>query len=208
MVGNDVIDLAAPESASETLHPRFDARVFGAPERKSIADARDPSRQRWRLWAAKEAAFKLARQHDPRTVFSPIRFETCFEAPRANVCRGGVRHEDHRYRVRIEDGPRFIHALAIDASGRFGDVVASVRLRAEVARPWAIRRDDESAAVRGLVCDDIGHRLGFSSDELEVRREGRVPSLWRGGERLSMSLSLSHHGDFIAYAYLEAGARK
>ena len=37
MVGNDIVDLRDPESQADGLHPRFDARVFTAPERDAIA---------------------------------------------------------------------------------------------------------------------------------------------------------------------------
>ena len=53
MLGNDVIDLADPETSSR--HPRFDARVFGATERALLARSEDAGRLRQVLWAAKEA---------------------------------------------------------------------------------------------------------------------------------------------------------
>ena len=65
MVGNDIVDLGDPDADPSTLHPGFDARVFTARERRSIESAGDPARQRWRLWAAKEACYKLARQLRP-----------------------------------------------------------------------------------------------------------------------------------------------
>ena len=76
MIGNDVVDLLDPESLPETLHPRFDTRVFTAREREAIAASPgdDAARARWKLWAAKEAAYKLARKRRPATVFSPHRF--------------------------------------------------------------------------------------------------------------------------------------
>ena len=75
MVGNDVVDLRDPESAPETLHPRFDTRVFSEAERAAIAASPDAARLRWKLWAAKEAAYKLARKISPTTIFAPARFE-------------------------------------------------------------------------------------------------------------------------------------
>ena len=56
MVGNDVVDLRDPESAAETLHPRFDKRVFSVREREAMAESRDAARLRWKFWAAKESA--------------------------------------------------------------------------------------------------------------------------------------------------------
>ena len=74
MVGNDIVDLRDPESRSESLHPRFDTRVFSARERARIAASAEPERLRWKLWAAKEAVYKLVRKLVATTVFSPQRF--------------------------------------------------------------------------------------------------------------------------------------
>ena len=62
MVGNDIVDLRDPQSRSESLHPRFDTRVFSERERRIIGEAADSERVRWKLWAAKEAAYKLMRK--------------------------------------------------------------------------------------------------------------------------------------------------
>ncbi len=207
MVGNDIVDLGAPESDSATLHPRFDLRVFRAHERESVAADPTPSRQRWRLWAAKEAAFKLARQCDPRAVFSPIRFEVSLDPACEGTRKGEVRHGATRYRVQVQEGPGFIHALAIGAGKRFGDIATSVRRCDEVGSAWQADCHDERSAVRRLVCSEMSSRLGVPGDELEVRKEGRIPFLWRGSRRLPLGLSLSHHGAFIAYACVDPGAQ-
>jgi len=59
MLGNDIVDLADPEACESTLHPRFDARVFAAPERVLLAAAADRGALRWALWAAKEREYRL-----------------------------------------------------------------------------------------------------------------------------------------------------
>ena len=72
MVGDDVVDLGDPEARA--VHPRFDARVFGTAERALLAASREPECLRWVLWAAKEAAWKLAAKRGPRPIFSPVGF--------------------------------------------------------------------------------------------------------------------------------------
>ena len=62
MVGNDVVDLRDPDADASTLHPNFDLRAFAEPERASLVDCADAGRERWAMWAAKEAAYKLARR--------------------------------------------------------------------------------------------------------------------------------------------------
>ena len=86
MVGNDVVDLLDPDSDPATLNPRFDERVLHPEESRHAEERRafdgEPARAlRWRLWAAKEAAYKAVKQIRPETVFSPRRFRTEWEVP-------------------------------------------------------------------------------------------------------------------------------
>ena len=66
MLGNDVVDLLDVDARPETFRRRFDARVFAPEERRAIAADPRPQALRWAHWGAKEAAYKLARQLDPR----------------------------------------------------------------------------------------------------------------------------------------------
>ena len=84
MLGNDVVDLRDADSRPESFRPRFDIRVFTPEERRAISRDREPMARRWAHWAAKEAAFKLAKQIDPSFVFSPgqlaVDFDTSTES--------------------------------------------------------------------------------------------------------------------------------
>lgn len=62
LVGNDVVDLAAPAARGKAADGRFLRRVFTAAEIDRIRAAADPERMLWTLWAAKEAAFKVVRK--------------------------------------------------------------------------------------------------------------------------------------------------
>lgn len=196
MIGNDVVDLRDPESRAETLHPRFDARVFGEGERAAIEAAGDPERTRWKLWAAKEAAYKLARKRRPTTVFSPVRFEVELdEASEAAV----VRHGSDRYGVTFAENDGALHAVAMADDAGARRVVTGWR---RLATGEIATGDPEapSRAVRELLCERIAKVLGVAPADLEVRRSGRVPRLWLRGEPAPVDLSLSHHGDWLGFA--------
>ena len=74
-IGNDVVDLADPETRLDGLHPRWDGRAFCAAERRALAASPSRHRLHWALWAAKESAYKARKRLDPHTVFSPREFE-------------------------------------------------------------------------------------------------------------------------------------
>jgi len=205
MVGNDIVDLRDPESRSESLHPRFDTRVFRESEREGIAAASDSERTRWKLWAAKEAAYKLARKQQPTTVFSPPRFAVELVGDSSAV----VTHDRERYDVEYTENDGALHAVAT-AQGTRSDRVISGWRRLEAGEIESGDPDAPSRAVRALLCERIATALGVRASDLEVRRRGRVPHLWLRGEPAPVDLSLSHHGDWLGFAcefdFAEVGA--
>jgi phosphopantetheinyl transferase (holo-ACP synthase) len=190
MIGNDVVDLRDPESQAQTLHPRFDTRVFAAPELARVAAASDPNRERWRLWASKEAAYKLARKRRASTVFSPIRFVVRDD--------GQVAHANDRYCIEIREEDGAIHAVAFEVDSRPEMLCGLRQLDAAIDGhdPCA-----PSRAVRELVVQRLGEHFHTSPEAFELRRDGRIPRLRMvGAAQGTIDLSLSHHGRFVAFA--------
>ncbi len=150
MLGNDVVDLLDVDARPETFHRRFDERVFAAEERRAIAADAHPHALRWAHWGAKEAAYKLARQLDPKFVFSPSRLVARFEPalPRGAGAAHGSQVSprtqgsfERRGRLELASGPpgrvqaielksfetpEFVHVVALVAGSDWGAVVMAV----------------------------------------------------------------------------------
>jgi phosphopantetheinyl transferase (holo-ACP synthase) len=185
VIGNDVVDLADPEAREVALHPRFDARVFAEGERALLRLSAERPRLRWALWAAKEAAYKCARQLDPGARFHP----------RELVVEGDVvRHGARRFLVRVREEGGALHAVAVPVRGAARGVCAGV----------ARCEGDAGSAARGLALAAAARRLGAAPEELEIVRSGRRPLLLRRGRPAGLALSLSHHGRFAAFALAPA----
>jgi phosphopantetheinyl transferase (holo-ACP synthase) len=190
MIGNDVVDLLDPAVQPGATHPRFDERVFTPEEREAIAASGAPNRLRWMLWAAKEAAFKVARKLDPRAVFSPARFAVALES----TLRGVVRHGERRIAVRIHEDAAAIHAVAAS------DGASLARVRAEVVALPEPDRGGSASAVRSLAIGEIARAMGAPPGDLEIVKQDRIPHLLLRGEQSGVDLSLSHHGRLVAFA--------
>jgi phosphopantetheinyl transferase (holo-ACP synthase) len=194
MVGNDVVDLADPETQAAALHPRFDERVFAAPELARIAASATPGRLRWVLWAAKEAAYKAAKRMEPRIVFSPRRFAVTETGART----ARVEHGPRRFEVALELEEDWVHAVAT--------AVVAPRPRSLLVAVSALEEGVEASpraagrAVRTLAVAIVARALGLRADRLAVVREGRLPRLTYGSRVLAADVSLSHHGRFAACA--------
>ncbi len=196
MVGNDVVDIHDVDADITTYSQRFDARVFRDAERAAIERDQLGKTTRWQLWAAKEACFKAAKQEDPSTIFSPRAFEVWFEKRWAETWMP-VRHTSGQFLVVLEPGSDRVHALAARAPSDFTYV-----LRAVVPRGTAEggSEGDPSTQVRQLAREAFAKQLDVDPNRVDITKSGRIPKLRLDGEPLDMSLSLSHHGDWLAYA--------
>ena len=192
MLGNDVVDLAHAEARPGGVSARFDGRVFSDVERSLVEATDEPGGAtgriwRWRLWSAKESAYKAMRKTSSELGWSPVLFQVRLEE--AGVT---VEHDDVQVPVRWIEGPRreggpeWLHALAGDAAR----VVSHVGLRGD---------EDESEAVRRRVCETAAALAGIETSQVRVETHDRIPVLRVNEAR--HDLSLSHHGRFVAFAF-------
>jgi hypothetical protein len=191
-IGNDIVDLADPETRHEGLHPRFDERVFRPGERALLGRSDSSHVLRWALWAAKESAYKAMKRLEPELVFSPKRFSVELAALPVAGGRGvAVGHVVHRGRVldlQVHVDGTSLHALARSAR------VTGAGLLLEVDRAGS----DPGATVRRLAATAIGSALDLDPSAIQVAR--RPPVALHRGLSLVPDVSLSHHGRFVAFA--------
>ncbi len=188
MVGNDVVDLSDDEVRANAIHPRFDERVFARAERELLRASAAPNRTRWILWAAKEAAFKLAKKLDECVVFAPSRFVVSLDM----TLNGRVNHDTHSVfvSVRVDEGA--IHAIASD------DDSAQPRILSALEMTRAAH--DPSMAVRALAIRTLAQQLKKAPENFSIRQRGRIPYVMMCGANAPFDLSLSHHGRFVGFA--------
>jgi phosphopantetheinyl transferase (holo-ACP synthase) len=200
LVGNDVVDLLDPETRPGAIHRRFDERAFTPAERAWLTASETAHRVRWRMWAAKESAFKVARKLEPGTRFLPRAFSVQLgQDARAVVC-----HAIGRFEVSLSWTDDWVHAIATPSDGdeidgskkaRRGSRVEALLERGQRGRTAA---SHVSARVRAMARSAIGSMLSIAPFEIEIVMSGGVPvAIWREAP-LPIDLSLSHHGRFLA----------
>lgn len=186
LVGNDVVDLLDPQSQPGAIHPRWDARVFTAFEQATLAEALSAHVTRWKLWAAKESAFKVAKKMHPGLSFFP----TSFQVELLDETTALVKHEVERFAVRLHETVEYVHAVATRETTLATWPKISVVEAAGAA----------SEQVRELARKAIARLFETGPEEVVIAPEGRVPVAFLKGVRLPVDLSLSHHGRFVACA--------
>ena len=207
MIGNDIVDLRDRDARPESFRARFDERVFSADERHAMAHDPVPLARRWAHWAAKEAAYKLAKQIDSTFVFTPARLVARFSSQGTTSGAVGARLERHGHlelprrlgpgiatlELRSFETADYVHVIAVPVDSDWGGIDL-------MAESIDLDVDDPSAAVRAVAIREISRSLGVAAERLSIGREGRIPTVELDGMRTALSLSLSHHGGWIGYA--------
>lgn len=227
LIGNDVVDLAAPEARRRSADLRFLGRVFTADEAARIRAAADPERMLWMLWSAKEAAFKVARKLRADLPFAHRRFEAWLDAPAdgdLGRASGGVRLHGWRdlgfswlpvewratgalvhcvARSVAERASSVRHAVAALAAQDAGGAASAVDELTRRERDGA--RTAESRRVRRLA-KALAREAGLGRVEIVRERRGALlgpPRLYAPAAAAPLAgwdLSLSHDGRFVAAA--------
>jgi phosphopantetheinyl transferase (holo-ACP synthase) len=190
LVGNDVVDLGDPAIAQSHLRARFVERVCCASERVALARASDPKRLLWSLFAAKEAAYKIAAKMGP-TVFAHREFVVAGDLTR-------VSYRDLVLRLRVDRHGDRIHAVASTTAAPILFAAMSTRAGGE----------DPGPAARRLLCAALAAKLGCEAAELAVIRERRVgawdgfgpPHVVHRGAPIAADVSLAHDGRHVGFA--------
>jgi phosphopantetheinyl transferase (holo-ACP synthase) len=200
LVGNDVVDLHDRESRSEALHPRFDIRVFAADEREALRASSSAHPLRWTLWAAKESAYKVAKKLDPAVRFLPRDF----------VVRGVgegqavVMHETGPFDVQLHRTDQWVSAVATrtvaNARSTRGPVDGGPV--SSGIEHLGTHGADPSRTVREFARAALALRMNLPPGQIRIATDRGIPvALWRD-RKLPVDLSLSHHGRFVAWAWV------
>ncbi|MEW5849945.1 MAG: 4'-phosphopantetheinyl transferase superfamily protein [Myxococcota bacterium] len=202
-LGNDVVDLRD----AGVPRARFLHRVLSVEERAWVEETRSPART-WRLWAAKETAYKALVRGKPDLVFAHSQFVVDSQG-------GWVRHGNDTVCVRWAETNNMVSCVGWTASAR-GTVHACSRTVSEAMeiriplreRELAAGSDARSRAVRLLAKLTLAEVLGVPAEGLDIlRRPGTrrmgPPEVWLKGEpRSDVLISLSHDGNVVGCALM------
>jgi phosphopantetheinyl transferase len=218
-VGVDVVDVDDARCAGKHEDARFLRRILSDRELELVNNADDSAGMLWRLWAAKEAAFKVVsklRRTPPAFVHASFDVE---ETDRITAF-GCVRWEDVVVHIHWHVQPGRVAALgwngiaAEPVEWGWGpqaalDPAPSAPLDAVLARLTERERGPvhsrPSALVRLAARAALATALGVDEGRVQVVSsdgpKGRVPpEVLLDGAPASADVSLSHHGRWLAWA--------
>ena len=228
-VGVDVVDLRDRRCVGKERDARFLSRVLNDVERRALASTPDPDAALWRLWSAKEAAFKVvSKVRGAPPAFVHTAFRVDLPGPLTKSDLGGVEWEEISVFIQWHEMPGRVAALAWNgvaadvplewAWGAAADLdpeptapmdALLLKLSERERRPVHSRN---SALVRLAARAALARALGVDEARIEVvcgeGPKGRVPpEALIDGRAAPADVSLSHHGEWLAWAIRISGPR-
>ena len=184
MIGNDIIDLSLAKTASNWQRKGFLEKQFTANEQQLILEAPNSFVMVWRLWSMKEAAYKIFTQQHNVRFFAPKKFECkLMQDLKGVVC----------YK-----GQQFYTSSIINQHCIFTKAGLS---KEESSYSGMVPPDQIDTMIRRRL--NVLTALKMSGIKQKKSKNG-VPSYYNKTTLLTSSCSISHHGKYGAYSFLEA----
>lgn len=183
MIGNDIVDLSLAKVQSNWERKGFLEKQFTISEIVQITKSENPFFVVWFFWSMKEAAYKCHMQKEKARFFNPKRFE----CSTTNFKSGSVQLGNIIFYTTSSCSSAYIHTIATPAKNTN---VKSKKISIAEAK-------NESKALKEAIVKTFSKRVMLTKDIFGI------PTLYCNTKKESMPLSISHHGNFGAYAYLE-----
>jgi phosphopantetheinyl transferase (holo-ACP synthase) len=211
-------------NARKSTDLRFLKKILTDDEIGLISGYDDPDAALWSMWACKEAAYKVIQKIDSGAAFLPRRWSVL------SVSIPGMQHGARvsssddgtagRYVSEVSGLVHipgfyempfylhvtrlYVHCIAADSERALEDTLWQADALPAVKKGG---RSDPSSFVRGRLAAHLARLLRCSVREIEIIRpfvEGRLqpPEVHINSERAAIDISLSHDGDYTAYAFL------
>jgi hypothetical protein len=204
-VGNDIIDLAAPQAQGKTL--RHMQKILTHDEIQAVLKSSDPHSFLWMFWAAKESAFKVLSKSFSGMSFSPKQYSVVIDHA---THRGSVISSFGSVSLLLQTNRDWIHCISTtDDSVFFNSVKSGVETTdLSLFKDDCISPDVESNAVRLAARKKLAECLNVAPDVIDIARaadhHGKLqpPTVRINGVATDIDISLSHDGRFMAYCFL------
>lgn len=213
-IGNDIIALKTID-ISRTRSPRFYSKILSLTEQQ-LYQAQLPGLPFdlfvWLLWSVKESAYKCLQRHQPDLVFSPVNTEVIQLGPPSApsnkltpiiTATGFNSTACFCSSIRLNALTLYARTI-IYGNELIVSVVQEIPDFNEVQ--WGVKQiagtdpASQSAAVRDFLFERFyplypGRKLSIS------KNDSGCPSLFADGIVMDIPVSLSHHDEYVGYAF-------
>ena len=225
-IGNDVVDLISPENRQKSTDSRYLKRILTDTEIEQVRCSDNPDAALWSIWACKEAAYKVILKKFSGEAFLPRRWTAHFRQPALTVehqasklseaplggqtptafTAGDVETSEKKIiPFFLFSSLSYVHCLAADGF----DILNKVIWRVDVLPAGHNQKDgDPSIFARSCLTHALSVFLRDDHSQIKILRdrekdgELQPPAAYLNGIKTDIDVSLSHDGQFVAYAFL------
>ena len=181
MIGNDIIDLNLTRLQSNWQRRGLLQKLFTEEEQEFIKKSNNQELNVWLLWSMKESGYKaLQRKYNLNRFYNPKKFVCSGVQIASNRARGVVYFEEEAFSV---------------TANLFSNKILTYTTNTCVSCFSTTKN------ARSLLLEYIATHFSYPLATINICKNARgIPFLTYLGENLQIPFSLSHHGNFSAYA--------
>lgn len=185
---------------------RYLKKILTSVEIENVHHADNPDCTLAALWACKESAFKALKKKFGGLAFRPARF--CAQIhPIADGLKEGrvIVPDEKEVFVRVYTADDFVHCIGVDEFSYLDNAVWGVERMSPLSD---LAHIDLSMYGRRCLLQNIADNYSLDLADMKIirkqlRRDLKPPSLYVNGRKSLFDISLSHDGQYVAFAYLD-----
>ncbi len=195
-------------NAQKSRDSRYLKKILAPVEIEFVRDAENPDRALWALWACKETAYKVISKSSARASFLPRCWSVQLNQPDSRWAKGEVTlPEGNSVFVQLSCPESYVHCIGADNLPDLDKIIWGVESLPEVLSGENI---DPSLFARDCLSRRLSDIYQLNFREMAIRRtekggELQPPYLYYKNKKAPFDISLSHDGQFVAYAFLLCG---
>lgn len=190
MIGNDIVCLATANQSKRLNSQRFLDKIFTLEEQAIIKNAQKPDIAIWQLWAVKESAYKSWIQQGYNPIFAPAKI----------VCK---KHQQN-FIVNIDE---ITFEVTTTTTGQYTYAETFEKNTKIISDCFHLNKSNyyaQSFQVKQILKKRVAKEFNLNFSEINIKKSAKqIPMLTYKSENLPIKISLSHHGNFGAYAIAE-----
>ena len=204
-IGNDIVDWKDPANAKKSRDSRYLRKILTSAEIEFVRDAETPDIALWSLWACKETAYKVINKSGAGKPFLPRHWPVTLNKSDKMLVEGEVAiPEGKTIFVRLSFAESYVHCIGSDNLPDLDEIIWSADPLPEAGTG---RNLDPSLFVRQCLFRRLAAMYQLDFREIEIRRakknhELQPPYLYYKNKKTPFDISLSHDGQFVAYAFI------
>jgi phosphopantetheinyl transferase (holo-ACP synthase) len=200
------VDLQHPANAKKSRDFRYLKKILTDVEIELVCNAENPDRVLWLLWACKETAYKVISKSYAGLSFLPRHWLVRLNQHDSMFTEGEVTipGADAVF-VQLNSPEGYVHCIGADNLPDLNNIIWGIE---SLPKSVAGENVEPSLFVRECLSARLADIYQLNFREMEIRRaqkgrELQPPHLYYKNKMTSFDISLSHDGQFIAYAFLK-----